>query len=167
MMFLNLEAPIHQLMTWTWAHPCQALPSLPGMGPMHTAQMSLSAQGTAWPLPHPRQSLTGISRAFPAAQQKRNTPQQSLCPAVPRLCKVWSCVWGSAPPSSAPSARQSPRQLPRLLGGKRAGHIQLMISPNPPLLLQKETAEPQQLREAAADSISQSPPSKAEPLCKL
>lgn len=143
MVFLNLEAPIHQLMTWTWAHPCQAphcIPPLPGMGSL----MSLSVQGTAWLLPHPRQSHSSSLR-YPGLSQllsRRETPPNSpyvpctkgtgsgssMAPHSVELCQglttILLCSKHQAVTQAAPSGS---------CRGKRAGHSQLMISPNPPL----------------------------------
>lgn len=133
MMFLNLEAPIHRYQLMTWVHPPQLSTAFPlslAWGPMHTALMSLSAQGTAWLLPHPRQSHSS-SLGHPGLAQllsTRETPPNSLYVQLyqgDRIGQlrghriVCSCLWGSPPSSSAPSARQSPRQPCRAPGEGR------------------------------------------------
>lgn len=109
---------------------------------MHTALMSLSAQGTAWLLPHPGQSYSSSLR-YPGLFQllsRRETPPavpissctkgtgsgSSMAPHSVELCG------GSPPSSSAPSIGKSPRQL-LWAPGKRTGHSQLTTLPNPPL----------------------------------
>lgn len=113
--------------------------------------MSLSAQGTAWLLPHPGQSYSSSLR-YPGLSQllsRRETPPavpissctkgtgsgSSMAPHSVELCG------GSPPSSSAPSIGKSPRQL-LWAPGKRTGHSQLMTLPNQQLP-QKETTEPQ------------------------